>query len=414
MAGPRAMDVVGRRGRRGAARGEPVAPRTERRVSGPVRRRYRRGARRGGAHARRAAMVGARVRRSPRVVGRAWRFRRSATSGASRTTGTDGGDETALRGLTALGHALDDATGWARRRRTERARCAARPHVRRSRRLQRPPLARDESGVVLYQGDSALAWAGVIRPQLDLSRHGASIIAIAGERPVLSRACRSCSGAATGCAVDRRAARRGAAGRPSLGAARASRRRRDRVERISVRAGERFERRAPRCCATPSRTSGCSTCAPRRSCRVKSRSTSPNAFARAPASRSCWRSAASSSACGAERAALAARRRAGDGARVHGARSAQSVLESHAAVRSRGLLHATRRSAHGKCRRAGDDERARPARRARRVSTAVASTVALGPLSARSFSSPASGRSCSASWRAAFRFRRTESTRRSG
>ena len=39
--------------------------------------------------------------------------------------------------------------------------------------------ARDETGVVLYRGDTAVAWSGMIRPPIDLSREGTSVVATA-------------------------------------------------------------------------------------------------------------------------------------------------------------------------------------------------------------------------------------------
>ena len=88
-----------------------------------------------------------------------------------------------------------------------------------------------------------LAWAGVIRPQLDLSRLGASIIATPANVPFYL-ALQVVQRRGNRLAVDRRAARRGSA-RPIVC------RRRSRVvlprdvglNGFSVRPGERYERR---------------------------------------------------------------------------------------------------------------------------------------------------------------------------
>jgi signal transduction histidine kinase len=90
--------------------------------------------------------------------------------------------ETALRGLTALGHALDDATGWALGA-GQNALGVPPDRGQAFEALRQGPLPRDESGIVLYQGDSVLAWSGVIRPQIELSRPGASIIATPADVP---------------------------------------------------------------------------------------------------------------------------------------------------------------------------------------------------------------------------------------
>jgi two-component system, NtrC family, nitrogen regulation sensor histidine kinase NtrY len=85
---------------------------------------------------------------------------------------------TAVRGLSILRAELDDAATRA----ISTARSA----------LDAPPdragafdhlaglsNARDETGVVLYRGDTAVAWSGMIRPPVDLSRDGTSVVATA-------------------------------------------------------------------------------------------------------------------------------------------------------------------------------------------------------------------------------------------
>ena len=84
--------------------------------------------------------------------------------------------DAATRGLDALRHALDDAT-----RDAAQAAVAglSLPDNRTAAfegagRLVRGP---DERGLVVMRGDSALAWAGIIRPAPDLSHEGVGIIA---------------------------------------------------------------------------------------------------------------------------------------------------------------------------------------------------------------------------------------------
>ena len=84
--------------------------------------------------------------------------------------------ESAMRGLDALGRALDEATAWA----VSAAHDALAIPADRGDAfdaLRERPLARDESGIAVFQGDSAFAWSGTIRPQIDLSRLGPSVVA---------------------------------------------------------------------------------------------------------------------------------------------------------------------------------------------------------------------------------------------
>ena len=84
--------------------------------------------------------------------------------------------ETATHALDALRHGLDDAI--ARMTIDTRAALdAPRDRARAFGTLSRYVGSNDERGIVLYQGDSALAWGGVIRPPLDPSRDGVSIVA---------------------------------------------------------------------------------------------------------------------------------------------------------------------------------------------------------------------------------------------
>ena len=84
--------------------------------------------------------------------------------------------ETAAHALAALRHGLDQAIA----RMTADTRAALDVPDNRTRAfdaLPNLPRAGGERGIVLYQGDSALAWSGVIRPPIDPSRDGVSIIA---------------------------------------------------------------------------------------------------------------------------------------------------------------------------------------------------------------------------------------------
>ena len=185
--------------------------------------------------------------------------------------------------------------------------------------------------------------------------------------------------------------------------------------RIRLLARRAIPARVPRCSTTRSDLERCSTCAPRRSYKARWGSASPRPPARA-------RGLAFLAALGLLRDRRVARDATSDasrclarhGARMHGARAAQPILEPDAAVRSGVLLHAARRSAHRKRRRAVHDERARAARSSRRLSPANASCVAVGGDRRRSCSSRGSGRFFFASSRAAFRFRCTASARGCG
>ena len=84
--------------------------------------------------------------------------------------------DAAARGLDALRHALDDATHDA----AEAAVAGLSIPENRAAAFDRAgKLVRgaDERGLVVMRGDTALAWAGVIRPALDLSREGVGIVA---------------------------------------------------------------------------------------------------------------------------------------------------------------------------------------------------------------------------------------------
>ena len=83
--------------------------------------------------------------------------------------------ETTTRGLEALRHAIDEAlaSGIAT---TRDALAVSSERGQAFDELSRLKFSHSESGVVLYQGDSAFAWAGSIRTPLDPSREGATVL----------------------------------------------------------------------------------------------------------------------------------------------------------------------------------------------------------------------------------------------
>ena len=82
----------------------------------------------------------------------------------------------AIRGLAALNTALDDAVRASDRVARE-ALAASRDRARAFDELASLMSGSDERGVVLFRGDSALAWAGVIRPYPDPVHEGISVVA---------------------------------------------------------------------------------------------------------------------------------------------------------------------------------------------------------------------------------------------
>jgi len=82
----------------------------------------------------------------------------------------------AIAGVAALRGSLDDALR-ATDRMTTAALTAPADRSKAFDHLASLASGRDERGVVLYRGDSALAWAGVIRPPVDLVHDGVSIVA---------------------------------------------------------------------------------------------------------------------------------------------------------------------------------------------------------------------------------------------
>ena len=86
--------------------------------------------------------------------------------------------ETVVRGLARMKRELDEST----RRATASAHAALTGSNDRTQAfddLASLTSSDDETGVVLYRADTALAWAGTIRPPVDLSREGTSVIATA-------------------------------------------------------------------------------------------------------------------------------------------------------------------------------------------------------------------------------------------
>ena len=188
------MDVVGHRGRRRAPRGEPVAPRAERRVSRPVRRRYRRRGRDGRSDTRCAALVGARL------------------LGAARRVGGDG-DSRAARSLahrSRLGRlARRDRRArtrrcWSARSTTRRLGAVAATHARARRaptdrglRVRRAGCSRSSlatrAASCCISGDRPSRGRETFARRSTWSQQGMTIVATS----VLPRASRSWSGAAT-------------------------------------------------------------------------------------------------------------------------------------------------------------------------------------------------------------------------
>ncbi|HEY7394455.1 MAG TPA: ATP-binding protein [Gemmatimonadaceae bacterium] len=86
--------------------------------------------------------------------------------------------ETVVRGLATMKRELDEST----RRSIASAGAALTASNDRTQAfddLASLTSSEDETGVVLYRADTALAWAGTIRPPVDLSREGTSVIATA-------------------------------------------------------------------------------------------------------------------------------------------------------------------------------------------------------------------------------------------
>jgi two-component system, NtrC family, nitrogen regulation sensor histidine kinase NtrY len=84
--------------------------------------------------------------------------------------------ETASQGLEQLRRALDDAIADSRSAAT-RALSSSADRATAFDELEPLADATTERGVVVYRGDSAFAWAGIIRPHVDLTHEGVGIIA---------------------------------------------------------------------------------------------------------------------------------------------------------------------------------------------------------------------------------------------
>jgi len=82
----------------------------------------------------------------------------------------------AIRGLEALRAALDEAVRESNRMAND-ALAAPRERDKAFGYVGDLVHGRDERGVVLYRGDSALAWGGSIRPVVDTSREGVTVVA---------------------------------------------------------------------------------------------------------------------------------------------------------------------------------------------------------------------------------------------
>ncbi|HEV8447432.1 MAG TPA: ATP-binding protein [Gemmatimonadaceae bacterium] len=80
------------------------------------------------------------------------------------------------RGLTALQHALDDATRDAGRRASEALAVSAERDVAFDQ-MRRIARGLDDGGVILYRGDTAFAWSGDFRAPIDQVQEGTTIVA---------------------------------------------------------------------------------------------------------------------------------------------------------------------------------------------------------------------------------------------
>ena len=170
------MDVVGDCRRRCAVVGEPVASRSERRVSGPTHRRYRSGVDHGDPRSRRTATMGNRQRGVPRRIGGSRASCAACAAQRRQRLGRHGGEAQRSEDWP---HCVPHSTRqWASRHRVARdALSAPRDRTKRFDALAGLISGADERGVVLFRGDSALAWAGVVRPYLEPVREGISVVA---------------------------------------------------------------------------------------------------------------------------------------------------------------------------------------------------------------------------------------------